>query len=1411
MFGRPLCTVLTPGLRAAFTRPPSSRWWVAVIVLGMLAGVYGAGMARVEDARLRQEAKQELLRISTVIDLEDLTELVEARSEALANAVPAVQEALSRVNASTGKGRRVILVVDRRDGTRLMVTPFRSVIAPTHRGDLAPPGVYGPTRGWGTGWVTVRVALPVESMFGRATLTADLRREDWNLALLLHALGSAILAITLALGLWSLRSIYRHAQSMTVPIDTIDTPEMQQQYRLAKRRAVISAGALVVTLVVMVWVGTRLWAMESTYRQGRAVDLRMQLLVGELRRLDEVLSMSARLGIVTREPSWFHRYDANLRHLGATLREARALDAHLWEDYVHFTGQANRTLARIEQESRELMMAGQGQAALARLDSGDYREAKQHYSASLASLTDELGERLNGHADQFHHEVTQVLAGLVAVLLALVANVANLVVAMRHASDVEGVLRRNLARARDQQEALVEERTATLRASEGRLSATLHSIGDAVIATDAEGRITDLNRVAQDLTGWTLDRAYGVKWDQVVRLCESETTGLGSEAEVSVQLIDARGGARPVAVDTAPIVTNEGVELGTVIIIQDLTDEQVRAREVAVERQRLVSVLRGTNAGIWHWELEGDQWTLDAGWAGLLHATAGPTALNLFDLVHPDDRDRLTDAGQLHRAGVVPMLDCEVRFQHPVFEWLWVHLRGCVDHRRTDGTPLRLSGTVTDISARKQAEQSLRESEYSLRMLFEGSGDPILLIREGRITQANVAALQSLRCEHLDELVGLTPYDLSPEFQANGERSETLDQHYIQSAIREGSCRFEWVHRRVDGTDLPVEVMLTYLSIQDKPILHVMWRDTTERLRMEQDLRSSEQRFRSLFRLAPVGIFYLNVETLTIEDANEALLDQIGYSRAGLIGQPIQSWVPEAYQDRTTAAVETLRRTGRLAPIEMECLRADGSSYPVLVSSQMLRDPDGVRKAWTVVQDISQRVADEEALRAHTRQLSTLNTRLEALATRDPLTHLVNRRRFMEMLDEALATSVFAHSSVAVLFLDLDNFKYVNDSLGHEAGDLLLKDVAQRMVGTFRPGDVVARLGGDEFAVILSSPVDLPTAGQVAERLVHAMEVPFVMNGQSLSATVSVGVAISSDGVSVETLLQNADTAMYYAKHHGKSNWRAFEPWMVEAAQARLELEAALREAWQRREFSLHYQPIVDLTSQRLHDVEVLLRWNHPTRGMVSPLEFIPLAEEIGLIAPLGLWVLEQACERLQEWSSDPTMAHVRIAVNVSGHQVSRPSFLDDVRDVLKRIPVDPTRITLEITESAIMVDLEATTTKLNAIREMGMELAIDDFGTGYSSMGTLANLPVNTVKIDRSFIADVGQDLQPTVILRTLANLCRVLKLNVVAEGIENEDQFSQASALGCQYGQGYLFARPMPEAQLREWAQRQRDQYAA
>jgi diguanylate cyclase (GGDEF)-like protein/PAS domain S-box-containing protein len=562
-------------------------------------------------------------------------------------------------------------------------------------------------------------------------------------------------------------------------------------------------------------------------------------------------------------------------------------------------------------------------------------------------------------------------------------------------------------------------------------------------------------------------------------------------------------------------------------------------------------------------------------------------------------------------------------------------------------------------------------------------------------------------------------------------------------------------------------------------------------LELRQDaLVQSESRYRLLVEASPEAIVVHSDDALLYVNAAAARLmgESDGASLVGMATSEVfcalegEQALARQHQPSEWREHGVLRRDGERIDVEAASVEITYASRPAVQ---------------TVLRDITHR--------------KVLEARLIHDAFHDPLTGLPNRALFRDRVAHALVRLQRTRKTgTCVLFLDLDDFKAVNDTLGHSAGDRLLAIVGERLCSITRGFDTVARLGGDEFAILIEELESPDEALAIAARAHKALQVPLHVDGRDLSIAVSIGVAHATIDDDANTLLRNADVAMYEAKEAGKSRHTIYDPRMYEAIVQRLALEAELREASldpAAAGFVIVYQPIVDLATGVVKGMEALLRWNHPTRGLTTPDTFIPMAEKIGMIVPLGQWVLEEACHQLEVWRAlwhadgrDPRTLP-GVSVNLSARQLQQPDLVTDVQRALRLTGAAPERVTLEVTETVIMQQTEATLDTLTKLKRLGVQLAIDDFGTGYSSLSYLQKFPVDVLKIDRAFVEGVARGGSDQALARTIIMLGSTLGLRTVAEGIEDERQRDQLALLGCDFGQGYLFARPMTATGATDW----------
>jgi diguanylate cyclase (GGDEF)-like protein/PAS domain S-box-containing protein len=530
---------------------------------------------------------------------------------------------------------------------------------------------------------------------------------------------------------------------------------------------------------------------------------------------------------------------------------------------------------------------------------------------------------------------------------------------------------------------------------------------------------------------------------------------------------------------------------------------------------------------------------------------------------------------------------------------------------------------------------------------------------------------------------------------------------------------------------------------------------------------------------------------------------------AALLGKKPSEYPGGKNSEIYEAKINEVFATGENAQFELKWFGKDGKEICSHIRLTAERDSSGsVTSVLGVGRDITELNDFRADLARANVQLENMNVLLQSLATSDPLTGLPNRRLLLDRLKQALASSARNGREGALLFIDLDNFKTLNDTLGHDIGDILLQQVAQRLESCIREGDTVARLGGDEFVVMLEdlSEKELEAAAQtkaVGEKILVSLNQPYMLDTHEYRNSPSIGATLFSDHQqSIDELLKQADIAMYQAKKDGRNTLRFFDPQMQETINARVVLESELYKALENRQFHLYYQIQVSGIqadgSLRPLGAEALIRWRHPERGLVSPAEFIPLAEETGLILPIGQWVLETACAQIKTWQQDAQTRDIVLAVNVSAKQFRQTSFVIQVQDVIQRHAINPMLLKLELTESLLLEDVEDTIASMNLLKEFGVQFSLDDFGTGYSSLQYLKRLPLDQLKIDRSFIRDLASDNGDRAIVRTIIAMAHSLSLNIIAEGVETEEQRQLLLNKGCIHYQGYLFSKPIPIEQF-------------
>ncbi len=903
----------------------------------------------------------------------------------------------------------------------------------------------------------------------------------------------------------------------------------------------------------------------------------------------------------------------------------------------------------------------------------------------------------------------------------------------------------------------------------------LDQVPAAVITTDAAGVVTNWNAHATTLYGWAPEEALG---RSVTALTVGPTEIATSQAimghiatgeiwtgEFPVRRKD--GTSFPAYVTDATIRDEHGRPVGLIGVSVDISARKQAEEALQASEQDYRELLEQAADAILIFDPDGRFLKVNAQACKLTgYAREELMRRRIADIMPLDEQDTIaTRLAQLQ--GGPRTSERLVRRQNGTIVPTEVSAA-----RLDDG---RVQVIIRDNSERKAAETALRASEARLaeaqRIAHLGSWE------------YDFSTEQHAWSDECFRIGGFAPQAFTPTFERLMAVVHPDDRERVlqaQSVSLEPGGIYAVEHRivRPDGEVRVVHQQAeTVRDAAGRAVRRVgIVRDITDRKVAETALRESAESFESLLHGTTEGIV-ITQEGLIVA-INRAYTDLLGYESQDVVGRVALDFV--VTDDRATSAVRISAHYSQ--PYEVRQRRKDGSLIATEVVGRPIRF-HGRPARLTTVRDITERKA--------------LEAQLAHQAFHDSLTGLPNRALFFDRLGQTLFRTQRDGSSCAVIFLDLDRFKDVNDTLGHDMGDQLLIAVATRLRDCLREGDTLARLGGDEFVVLLEGTEEAGEAARVATRIIDVLTLPIALGGREYRSNASLGIALGRDDhARPEEMLRDADIAMYRVKAKGGGGYAIFDPAMQVALVARLDLERDLQLALERNELTLHYQPIVDLQTGRIDKVEALVRWQHPTRGLVPPSEFIPLAEETGQIVPLGRWVLAEACHQAWAWRWAGTP--VAVAVNLTAREFQRPTLADEIAAALAEAQLAPAWLRLEITESLAMHDATATVASLAALRALGVQVAIDDFGTGYSSLAYLKRLPVDALKIDKAFVDGLDQDASDTAIVMAIIAVAHTLGLIVVAEGVETAAQAAQLRALGCDLAQGYHFARPLPANEL-------------
>jgi diguanylate cyclase (GGDEF)-like protein/PAS domain S-box-containing protein len=868
---------------------------------------------------------------------------------------------------------------------------------------------------------------------------------------------------------------------------------------------------------------------------------------------------------------------------------------------------------------------------------------------------------------------------------------------------------------------------------------------------------------------------YAPEWRDMIRKAFDTCVRHGTPFDLELEILTPDGNRVWVRSIGRPVHDADGLVMRVQGAFQDITEKKETEKTILQSRQSFRQLADAMPQIVWTAEPDGMIDYISQAtniYAGLpITDDPGERWLNTL---HPDDQEKtLTIWGECVRAGRSYSAEFRVRCHDGCYRW---HLSNATPIKDKCGKIVKWYGACTDIHDRKVAEDEAREIAARLQKTLESITDAFFTVDRGwRFSYLNKEAQRLLK-RTASELLGKIIWD---EFK---EAVGTAFYNEYHRALRDNcTVTFEEFYA-------PLNLWLEIRAYPFDEGLAVYFRDITNRKCTEHQLKLAGTAFEHMAE----GLVIIDSQA-RIMSVNPAFTRMTGYTPEEAIGHTPRALLHDStghHDDAFFQQIANAVNNGNLWEGEIWCRRKNGDIFPQLLSLATMHDPAGqIVNHIAVFNDITKQKEHE--------------ARLEFIAHRDSLTQLPNRQLLLDRLQHALAASARSENSGALLFIDLDNFKILNDSLGHDMGDLLLQQVALRLQLCVRESDTVARLGGDEFVIIVEDlSEDVKEAAtqvkNVGEKILVSLGQPYQIAGHARYITASIGVALYTGNQSAEgELLKRADLAMYQAKAAGRNAMRFFDPEMQAAVTFRVALEVDLRRALEREEFLLHYQPLMNKDGSAL-GAEALLRWRHPERGFIPPAEFISVAEDTGLILPLGQWVMKAACAQLVTWATMPEMAQFSIAVNVSARQFHHPDFVEQVLAVLDETAADPRKLKLELTESLLVDDMEDAIAKMTALKDRGVGFSLDDFGTGYSSLSYLKRLPLDQLKIDRSFVKDVLTDPNDAVIACMIMALGQSLGLTVIAEGVETEAQRSFLARHGCHAYQGYLFSKPLPACQV-------------
>lgn len=762
-----------------------------------------------------------------------------------------------------------------------------------------------------------------------------------------------------------------------------------------------------------------------------------------------------------------------------------------------------------------------------------------------------------------------------------------------------------------------------------------------------------------------------------------------------------------------------------------------------------------------------------------------------FDFMSKNEAQRVGTIFQTLSAKKEKMRDLENQHVHKNGSLVIVEASGIpiIDEK---GNFLEYQGICKDITKLHEATDRLVKQQELYDLVFRNTASGVLIIdiEANRFTDCNKPAIEILKYESKSDVLDLQPSELSPDYQPDGRRSSEKSDEMNALAIQNGTHTFEWVHLTKTNEKIWIEVVLTSITIDGKKVLHVVWKDIADRKKAEKDLANQFTLLDNILDAVPVRIFWKNREGVYLGANKLFLKDAHLNSRDDILGKsdfemPWGETEAQLYRDDD---LDVMRSGKSKLNIEETQTNEQGEKITLLTSKVPLHDAHGksigVLGTYT---DISQ-------LRNAESELKIQKDNLEHQAHHDALTGLPNRLLFNDRLEQSIERCKRYNKKLALLFIDLDRFKEINDSLGHRIGDEILKAVSERLQKIIRHEDTMSRFGGDEFTIIIEGLNQVQDVSFLAQKIIEVLTKPIVIEDNVLYVTSSIGISLyPDDGSLAQNLLKYADSAMYKAKDEGRNNFQFYSTEMTELAFERVVMETSLRAALKNEELVVYYQPQVNGQTDEIMGMEALIRWQHPTMGLVSPSKFIPLAESTGLIIEMDQFVMKTAMTQIAVWHGKGLNPGV-LSVNLAIKQLHQKNFINILEKMMEDTKCKREWLELEVTEGQIMINPEEAIKTLKQISDLGIELAIDDFGTGYSSLSYLKKLPINKLKIDKSFVDGLPMNEEDIGISRAIISLAKSLNLKVIAEGVETKEQKDFLVHNGCTNIQGYFYSKPIP-----------------